>query len=83
MDKKTLSKLVRAVKNTIVLGASTHLAILLFAAIMSNDYTIMNLFNILDLEFFYPELSEGPFMFVMSYVLIGSVVAYFFFREED
>ncbi len=56
---------------TLVFGASAHLLLLAGYAICRQDYEIMNVWNILDLDFLFPGIEKGPVNFWLSYLSLG------------
>ena len=64
------SKYLDALKKTILLYAILHLIILLGYAIYSNNFKLLNLFNILDLELFFPNILNGFVSDIFSLVVL-------------
>jgi len=71
------SKYLDALKKTILLYAILHLIILLGYAIYSNNFKLLNLFNILDLELFFPNILNGFVSDIFSLVVL--IIIYIIF----
>ncbi len=63
----------KAAALTLVFGASSHLLLLLWYAVVHRNYEIMNVWNILDLDFLMPGIEKGPVNFVLSYLSLAVV----------
>ncbi len=73
MEKLTKKRLLEALAKTILAGATFHLFLLVLYFLKTNDYRIINIFNILDIDLFYPQMSEGLPNFLLSFIFIGIV----------
>lgn len=69
----SLKNNLNALKYTILFSASTHLVILFVEFLRTGNKDLINMFNILDLEFIWPELGTGDLYFWFSYVFIAIV----------
>lgn len=69
-----------ALRTVIVFSACTHLFILVCIALREQDVTILNYFNILDLEYFFPAIHIGNlsqwFSLLTMLALLGGSYAY-------
>ncbi len=72
--------LIAAIK-TILLGASLHLFLLTIYALINQNLETLNIFNILDFDLFIPQLSTGLNLFLLSYLVLGTV--FFIFVALD
>lgn len=63
----------RALFAMILFFASFHLVLLLVAALVKNDLGLINLFNIIDLDLFFPAIGQGPVSIVLA-VLTTAIV---------
>jgi len=79
------SRPVRALKYLILFSAVTHLLILGLFAVLKGDYVLINYFNILDLDFFFPSIIEGASsQFLSVFTMVGLYAAiYFLFTGKE
>lgn len=73
MFKFNKEELFRALLKTMLLGATTHLIILVYYAFTHQSFGLLNAFNILDLDLYFPQLNEGAINFVVSYFMLFCV----------
>lgn len=66
---------------TILLGASIHLSLLFIYSVMNGDLTPLNIFNILDIDLFFPNIAVGSILFIISYICL-SIVFWFFIKSS-
>lgn len=71
-------RLIQAMKRTILIFAPLHLAIIGLKAFVQQDFNQANMFQILDVDYFYPILGYGMKMYILSYVFIAIFVAFFY-----
>lgn len=64
-------RLIEALQKTILIGAGFHLILLVIYALNSKDYRALNIFNILDIDLFYPGVAEGLTNFWLSMIFIS------------
>lgn len=63
------NKYIDAIAKTMLFSAAVHMTILFYKTILTGDMNILNLFNILDLELFFPGIEKGEMNFLFSGVL--------------
>ena len=80
--KNYMKHLFSALKKTILTCATAHLILLVIYSLSTNDFNVLNLFNIIDIDLFFPYLGEGFFYFIISYIFIGSIYLYYYLRES-
>lgn len=73
------SKYMKAIKKSILFYAVTHLIILFGYAIYTSNFKLLNLFNILDLELFFPNIINGTISDLFS--LITLIIIYLIFLK--
>jgi len=59
-----------ALLKLILFSALVHIVILVIHAVRERDFSVMNYFNILDLDFFFPGIEEGVLSNVLSVVVM-------------
>ncbi|MDO8573355.1 MAG: hypothetical protein Q7R77_01255 [Candidatus Daviesbacteria bacterium] len=72
------NRFVRTLKLTIVTFASVHLLLLFAYYLISGQIENLNLFNILDLNLFFPKIGTGLGSFILSFLLVILVYSLFF-----
>lgn len=65
--------IISALKKTILTGASVHLIIIAFQAWRINDIDLLNIYNILDFDFFRSSLGHGIENFICSWAFITAI----------
>lgn len=65
--------IISALKKTILTGASVHLLLIAFQAWRVSDINLLNIYNILDLDFFLPSLAYGIENFICSWIFITAI----------
>ena len=74
LDMKTkMNVFTKALIYTTLLGASTHLILLVVYALSAGTWEMLNAFDILDLELYMPQLAKGSEFFAASWLFIGVV----------
>lgn len=73
----------KALFNTLIIGASLHMGILFFYALTHQTLQGLNAFDILDLDIYVPTLITGNAMFLLSWLLIGSIYIVCLFKEKN
>lgn len=76
-------RLVSSVRRTILFFAIVHIAILIIYAISNAKVEVLNIFNILNLNFFVGNIGYGMLSQVISILLVAGVfgIVFFFFSE--
>lgn len=82
MKKILKSKYIQALKKLILFSASTHLVILAIYAITNNDLQILNYFNIIDIDLFFPEI-VNTYLYQALAVIIPTGIYVFFLIKRD
>jgi len=67
-----------AAKKFILFVACIHLAIIIVYAVMYQDITILNVFNIMDLDLFFPDIFDGLWSQMLSVVTMTGLFCVFF-----
>jgi len=83
--KKILSKpYFQALVKTIIFLALAHLVILIIYFLRQKELERINIFRILDLNLFFPNLTQGNISLILSYLflLIIYLIAYFLFTKR-
>ena len=78
-----LKSIKKALINTLVIGASVHIGILLFYGLTHQTLQGLNAFDILDLDLYMPSLVRGTTMFLLSWVFIGSIFIVCLYRQNN
>ena len=73
-------QIIEATKNTMLLSATIHIILLLVRVVQTADFTLLNVFNILDIDLFFPQITFGITNFVLSQVVIITIFLFFFHR---
>lgn len=73
-----------ALIKTVLIFATIHLVALAIYAVMTFDYTPLNLFYVLQLHIFFPEIVQGSSWFVVGVVVLAIVysVVYTYFSKD-
>lgn len=64
---------IKAIMYLIVACAVTHLSLSLFYGLVNGQVESANMFHILGVDLFWPEIGEGTFNAVLGVVLIASI----------
>jgi len=78
------NRYIDATAKTMLFCASVHMIILFYKTFQTGDINIINLFNILDLELFFPGIDKGEINFLLSGILLFVIYfsAFFFFPSK-
>ena len=71
----SLKRLVKSAFTVLLCGATFHMTLLTIIAIKERNIVIWNLFNILDLDYFFPWMIEGFWSQIISAVTIVVLIA--------
>lgn len=74
-------RLLDALKKLILFSAIFHMCILIGLAVAKGDIVILNYFNILDLDLFWPGIIEGPISLIASLATAISLTGFFYWRS--
>ena len=78
--KQTFKKrIVKAVVLFLLASAVIHLLLILVHSVMTGNFALFNLFDILDLDLFFPEIAKGTTSFVISACLSIALLSTIFF----
>lgn len=80
MKKITKKSLWKAFKWLVLLSACTHLVLLFLSFLQTQDITLINYFNIIDLDLFIPNIENGIVSQIFSLGII--VILYFLLYEH-
>ncbi len=75
MQKFKNSKLWKYLRAFILFSAITHLFFLFIYSIFKKDISLINFFDIVDLDLFFPEISKGTLSQILSFITI--IVVFF------
>ena len=79
MAKKiTCNRYLDTLLKLILLSALVHIVILVIHAVRERDFSVMNYFNILDLDFFFSGIAKGVLSNVLSVVVMVVIFGLFF-----
>jgi hypothetical protein len=78
------NRYIDAIAKTMLFSAAVHMIILFYKTFQTADINILNLFNILDLELFFPGIDKGGINFLLSSLLFFVIYfsAFFFFPSK-
>lgn len=68
--------------NTILVFAVIHLGVLAVRAVVDNEWHLLNLGDILDLQFFFPDFPYNAFTAVASVAVVAAVWLYWYLRKN-
>ena len=85
MDRFVNNRFLDALLKLMLFSATIHICILIYHSITSHDITVMNYFNILDLDFFMSDIAKGTVNNILSAVtmLIIYIVIFFFLSKQE
>jgi len=63
-------RMIDAVFKTMIISASIHIVILLLHFLSKRDVSILNVFNIYDLDLFFPTIAVGVQNFILSIIFL-------------
>ena len=66
-------RIIHTIQHALVFFASVHIVILFIIVLRKQDLVLLNLFNIWDLEEFFPGIDQGLVSFIVSGVIMGIV----------
>ena len=78
------NRFIDAIAKTMLFSAAVHMLILFYKTIHTGDINILNLFNILDLQLFFPGIDKGQTNLFWSGVLFFAIYfsMLFFFNQK-
>lgn len=76
----TEKRFFRAIFKTILFFSFFHLILLVVLAVVNSNFTFLNVFEIVGLQYFFPGIEKGAVSFLLSLVVIG--IVYFFFYQR-
>lgn len=84
MKKKVDNNYIKAVIGAVLLSALTHTALLIIFVLINKDITALNIFKILDLDLFFPQIAIGVPNFIWSYLFLGGeyLVIFYLLRKK-
>jgi hypothetical protein len=84
MKKITENNYIRAIIGVVLLSAFTHTVILTLFGLLHMDFTVLNIFKILDLDLFFPQMAIGAPNFIWSYLFLGAeyVLIYLLLKKK-
>ncbi|MBN2892489.1 MAG: hypothetical protein JXL97_11525 [Bacteroidales bacterium] len=75
MEKAKKSKTWENIKGFILFSAITHLILLAIYSIIKGDITLLNYFNVIDIDLFFPNISKGTYNQIFAAI---SMIGIFF-----
>lgn len=79
VSKKLLITAIAALILTMFMAASFHMLILFYMAISKGDYNYINLFTIVGLTFFWPNLQSTFFWFIAGWIILAIILSVVFY----
>jgi hypothetical protein len=73
------SRIVKAVAAFLLGSAVIHIILIVVHSCMTLNFSMLNFFDILDFDLFYPQIAVGPASFIVSTILIVGFIAGIFF----
>jgi len=81
--KQTTARLVRALGIFLLSAASIHLTLIFVHSVRVGNFRLFNLFDILDLDLFFPRIATGNLSFVLSAIIsVALFCAIFLFAAK-
>lgn len=74
-------KYLHALKQAIFSSALLHIGILVLISIKEKNIHVLNYFNILDLEYFFPRITNFTSSFLISVIVFALLILFFYFRK--
>jgi len=78
MNKATLWDILKSLASLMLLSASIHMVILFVYAFQTQDLKILNYFNILDIDFYFPQIIIMPYTDIISILIMVAITSGFF-----
>lgn len=82
---KKYSKYLIAAKHLVLFSASVHILLLIIFAIYKKNIFILNYFDILDIDLFFPEVAIGSTSMIIATAMVLTIYAgiYWFQNKKD
>lgn len=75
-----IRRFMMAVKKTVLTSVAIHLTLIVVYAVQTGNFKILNLFNILELDLYFPVLIQGAVSDILAFsTLLVMLGIYFFF----
>lgn len=81
--KISKKKLIDALKNMVLFSALFHMTLLIIYAIATGNINVLNYFDVLDLEFYWPPIVGGWESNIASLFAAILVTVFFYIRSKD
>ncbi len=84
MKKIAGNNYIKAIIGVVLLSAITHTVVLILFGLLNMDIMALNIFKILDLDLFFPQIVFGWPNFVWSYLFLGAeyVLIYLLLKKK-
>lgn len=80
---QTYMKYLAAIKKTILYSAILHIFFLVVISLTEKDLRILNYFNILDLEYFFPAILDFPFSTIISFIIFAALFGVILHKDKS
>jgi len=81
-DIRISMKYLHAIKETIFYSALMHLVILILISIRENNLLVLNYFNILDIDYFFPQILDFTFSTLSSFALFIGLFVVLLYKNK-
>lgn len=75
-------KFIRPFGIMLLFVAIPHFFILLFMAIATRNIEFLNIFNVLGLSYFFPNIGKGLLSNTLSFAIVAAIYFFFYFRKR-
>ncbi len=85
MVRITKNKFIDALLNVILVAGILHLTLLITICIIRRDITYLNFFRIIEIDAFFPYITQGPLSQITSLAIIAALyfLMLFFYTKKD
>ncbi|MFO0764049.1 MAG: hypothetical protein U0518_04315 [Candidatus Gracilibacteria bacterium] len=85
MKSITRKSLWKAFKGLVLLSACTHLVLLFISFLQTQDITLINYFNIIDLDLFIPNIENGIVsqIFSLGIIILLYYILYWYYHDSN
>ncbi len=74
-------KYLRPLLSTFLFFAVLHVIVLVFMILLTGDISYLNVFHIVGLTYFFPDIDKGNFSQILSTLIIIIVYLFFYFKR--
>jgi len=79
MTNRRINKILPAVKIAVLIGAGTHVVMVLLHSILTGEWWRLNAFALLQLDLLFPSIVEGTGWFIISYLFFTLLIGLIYF----